>query len=269
MITLALAVTNLLLYSLGTTLQTLVLRGRLTYHRGRTLCIGAAAAASHAVIAWRIVGDPNGLDLGFFPVSVLISLLMVSITLALLWRKPLQSLLVFLYPLAALTVLAGLNDEGISKPFNPDPGVLTHVALSVTAYSLFTLAGCQSILVYIQNRALKQSHNSMLIRHLPPLQTMEALLFELLRAGLILLTLAIFTGLFFIEDLFAQHLAHKTLFSLLSWCVFAALLIGRQTLGWRGVIAIRWTLTGYALLMLGYYGSKFALEFIFQRGSGA
>ena len=94
---------------------------------------------------------------------------------------------------------------------------------------------------------------------------MESLLFELLWAGVIVLTLAIITGAVFVHDLFAQDLAHKSLFSIMSWLVFSGLLVGHYTLGWRGLTASRWTLAGCALLMLGYYGSKFVLELIFHR----
>ena len=145
-------------------------------------------------------------------------------------------------------------------------GMLSHIALSVTAYSLFTLAAIQAVLLYVQNRQLKRNYNSLLVRNLPPLQTMESLLFEMVWAGVVLLVLAIVTGAVFIEDLFAQDLAHKTIFSLLSLLVFVGLLVGRYTKGWRGITASRWTLAGCALLMLAFYGSKFVLELIFQRG---
>ena len=145
-------------------------------------------------------------------------------------------------------------------------GMLSHIALSVTAYSLFTLAAIQAVLLYFQNRQLKHNYNSLLVRNLPPLQTMESLLFEMVWAGVVMLILAIVTGALFIEDLFAQNLAHKTVFSILSLMVFVALLIGRYTKGWRGITASRWTLAGCALLMLAFYGSKFVLELVFRQG---
>ncbi len=89
---------------------------------------------------------------------------------------------------------------------------------------------------------------------------------ELVWAGVVLLILAIVTGAMFVEDLLAQDVAHKTVFSILSLLVFVALLIGRHTKGWRGVTASRWTLAGCALLMVAFYGSKLVLELIFHRG---
>ena len=69
------------------------------------------------------------------------------------------------------------------------------------------------------------------------------------------------------EELFgkAARFNHKTVFGVLSWIVFAALLGGRHVYGWRGRIAVRWTLTGFLMLVLAYIGSKFVLEVILGR----
>jgi ABC-type uncharacterized transport system permease subunit len=95
---------------------------------------------------------------------------------------------------------------------------------------------------------------------------MESLLFEMIALGFALLTLALGTGFMFLEDMFAQHLAHKTLLSVLAWSVFGVLLWGRFRFGWRGRTALRWTLVGFVVLMLAYFGSKFVLELILHRG---
>ena len=72
-------------------------------------------------------------------------------------------------------------------------------------------------------------------------------------------------GVLFLEDIFAQHLVHKTVLSLTAWLVFAVLLWGRFQFGWRGRTAIRWTLSGFAVLLLAYFGSKFVLELVLMR----
>lgn len=94
---------------------------------------------------------------------------------------------------------------------------------------------------------------------------MERVLFELVWAGIVLLTLSIISGLLFLDNFFAQHLAHKTVLSLLAWVIFTTLLIGRYRFGWRGMRAVRWTLGGCALLILAYFGSKFVLEVVLNR----
>ena len=84
----------------------------------------------------------------------------------------------------------------------------------------------------------------------------------MLTAGFILLTLSLLTGAIFLENIFAQHLVHKTSLSLLAWIVFAILLWGRWRSGWRGRRAIRWTLGGFSVLVLAYIGSKLVLELV-------
>ncbi|MCB1564805.1 MAG: cytochrome c biogenesis protein CcsA, partial [Xanthomonadales bacterium] len=66
---------------------------------------------------------------------------------------------------------------------------------------------------------------------------------------------------------FAQHLVHKTVLSLLAWAAFGVLLFGRWRFGWRGKRAVRWTLLAMLLLLLAFFGSKFVLEVILQRGT--
>ncbi|MBE0486008.1 inner membrane protein YpjD [Marinobacter sp.] len=266
--TLILAVIALFLYSVGTALQALHFRGRVQSNLAITTLIGVLALVGHGLLIAQTVHLDGGFDLSFFKSSVLISWLVVFLLLGLNLTKPVSSLFIAVYPIAALTIVLALITHTPSR-LVPDQsyGMLSHIALSVTAYSLFTLAALQAILLYVQNRQLKRNYNSLLVRNLPPLQTMESLLFELVWAGVVLLVLAIVTGALFIEDLFVQDLAHKTVFSLLSLLVFIGLLAGRYIKGWRGITASRWTLAGCALLMLAFYGSKFVLEFIFQKGA--
>ena len=91
---------------------------------------------------------------------------------------------------------------------------------------------------------------------------MESLLFQMIATGFALLTLALVTGFLFLEDIFAQHLVHKTTLSIIAWFVFGILLWGRWRFGWRGQTALRWTIGGFIFLMLAYFGSKFVLELV-------
>jgi len=104
-----------------------------------------------------------------------------------------------------------------------------------------------------------------LVMRLPPLQTMERLLFQLIFFGFFLLTLTLLSGLLFVHDLFGQHLVHKTFLSFAAWLIFGGLLIGRLRYGWRGRSAIRWVMYGYVTLILAYFGSKLILEQILGR----
>ena len=103
------------------------------------------------------------------------------------------------------------------------------------------------------------------LRGIPPLTAIESLLFQMIGAGFVLLSITLFSGLLFLKDIFAQHLVHKTVLSFIAWGVFGVLLWGRWRFGWRGRTAIRWTLSGFAFLALAYFGSKLVLELILQR----
>ena len=178
-------------------------------------------------------------------------------------RRPTGNLMVALFPLAALSIVvswlpsaAGEVSTGIT------PGMFAHILISILAYSIMTIATIQALALALQERHLKHHHIGGILRTLPPLQTMEQILFEMIWFGMVLLTLSLITGVVFIEDIFAQHLAHKTFFSILAWGIFAILLWGRHQLGWRSQIAARWTFGGFTALMLAYYGSKFVFEFL-------
>lgn len=143
-----------------------------------------------------------------------------------------------------------------------------HLLISMLAYSLFTIAALHVLLMALIERRLHGAHLPLALQKLPPLLTMETLLFRIIAAGFVLLTLTLATGLVFSEEVFGKALRfeHKTVFGILSWLIFAALLGGRQFYGWRGRVAVRWTLAGFLVLVLAYIGSKFVLEVILGRG---
>jgi ABC-type uncharacterized transport system permease subunit len=140
-----------------------------------------------------------------------------------------------------------------------------HVLLSMLAYSLLTLASVQAVLLWVQDSYLRGRKPGGFVRALPPLMTMESLMFEMIGIGFVLLTLALLSGFAFLDDMFAQHLVHKTVLSVVAWLVFGGLLLGRRLWGWRGRKAISWTLTGFVILILAYFGSKLVLELILQQ----
>ena len=140
-----------------------------------------------------------------------------------------------------------------------------HVLSSILAYSLFALAAVQVILLALQDKAIRKHKNVGFASSLPPLQTMEALLFQMIALGFVILSFSLLTGAIYITDMFAQHLVHKTVLSLLSWLVFAILLWGRWKFGWRSRKAFTWTMGGFIVLGLAYPVTKFILEIILNR----
>ena len=147
------------------------------------------------------------------------------------------------------------------------PALLLHIAVSLLAYSLLLIAAILAVMMLVLDRALHAKRFSPVIRQMPPLLALERLLFQVLWAGFALLTLTVFSGVLFSEHLFGRPVAlsHKTVFALMSWLIFAALMWGRWRHGWRGRLAVRWTLAGFVLLLLAYVGSKFVLEVLLHR----
>ncbi|MEJ2256139.1 MAG: cytochrome c biogenesis protein CcsA [Woeseiaceae bacterium] len=169
-------------------------------------------------------------------------------------------------PIAAMVVLLELFLP--HKPFALNEislGVATHVVSSVLAFGLLSIAGVYAFFVFFIDHFLRRHHLNPLVRSLPPLEVLERLLFRLIAAGFVLLTVSLLSGVMFISDIFAQHLVHKTILSILTWLVFGVLLFGRWRYGWRGSLAVRLTLAGVALLVLSYFGTKAILEIVLDR----
>jgi ABC-type uncharacterized transport system permease subunit len=222
---------------------------------------GFVALLAHLYLSANAVMIDGKLNLSFFVTGSVISAAVVSLLLLSSLRHKLDNLFAWAFPLAAVTVGFAWALPGHAQGAYTG-GVVLHIVLSLISYSLFTLAALQVILLARQERALKQHRTRGLINTLPPLQVMENLLFDMIAAGQVLLTLALVTGWFYTDDLFAQHLVHKTILSLIAWVIFATLLAGRTLFGWRSRTALRWTLSGFILLMLAFFGSKAVLELI-------
>lgn len=228
----------------------------------RVLAAGFAGAAAHILSAWTLIYRNNAYHFGITETSTLIFASITLLAMASSTRRPLGSLIMGVLPLAILSIVLSLAISSSYPAQQLDSGIASHVLLSIVAYSLFTLAALQSVFLAFQNYQLKHHHVATVMRIFPPLQDMERLLFELLWAAQLLLSLAIVAGFMFVDNFGAEGLAHKMFFSVLAWIVFAVLLWGRHQLGWRGNTAIKGTLTGFGFLLIGFYGSKFVLEFL-------
>ena len=253
-------------YLLVASLQYRSIRNRQTPQRGLILGLSWLALLLRGVSAIAAIQSSTGINLGFFKISAIISLIINLAFLLNLQRRPVENLLVILYPVAAISVVVATVAPGNQSPLQDfGGGMLLHIGSSILAYAVLTLAACQAAMVALQDYQLRHRHPSGLVQILPPLQVMESILFEMLWAGLLLLTLSIGSGIVFLDNMFAQQLAHKTVLSIAAWLLFAALLWGHHQLGWRSQTAVRFTLTGFAALMLAYFGSKLVLELILQR----
>jgi ABC-type uncharacterized transport system permease subunit len=216
-------------------------------------------------------GGPEGVRAISFSFAVALSVIMWQ-AVALYWIESfyarMEGLLVLGLPLAAICVALPLLLPG--EHLLANAGSLTfriHFLMAMLAYSLFTLAALHAILMAVTEQRLHRGRLTPFFAGLPPLLTMETLLFRLINIAFVLLTLTLLSGALFSEHLFgkALTLSHKTVFAVLSWLIFAALLIGRHRHGWRGRTALRWTLAGFGVLLLAYVGSRFVLEILLGR----
>lgn len=232
----------------------------------RTFWPGWIALALH-LAALDDIFQPQGLNLSLFNAITATTALLVLLLLLVSLAAPLEKLGLLVFPVAAVSLtlhaLVPLQPQLIR---DLSWTVQLHIATSILAFSLLAIAAVQAGFLALQDRALRRHDRPPgWFDALPPLETMERLLFQLIAVGFILLSIALLTGFFFVHDLFAQHLVHKTVLSIAAWLVFALLLAGRGLWGWRGATAIRYTLGGFLTLLLAYLGSKLALELLLGR----
>ncbi len=257
----------ILLYLAGTWLQARALAQNTSLPRWAVRALVIPALVLHGIAALETTMRPEGINLSLVSVASLTALIVLAMVLAAGIARPVHSLFVLLFPLSALALLASLflqrqqpSAAGMSD------ALAVHALVSVLAWSVLAMAALQSILVGIAERNIRARSHILALRILPPLETMEHLLFVMLWAGFAGLTVAIVSGFVYLDDMFAQRVVHHTLLSSASWVVYVVLLVGRLVFGWRGATAVRWTLSAFALLLLGYFGSKFVLEILLGSG---
>ena len=235
-----------------------------TAQRQRWVAMAPAMVAMllQAMALNTLIIQPQGLNLGFFAAFSLISwLISIQILLSSIYRR-IESLGIVVFPISGLaSIIASLHfSDNLIHITNH--AIQGHVMVSVIAYSLITLGAFQAGLLAYQDRSIRQHQPGGFIRYLPPLHDMETLLFQFLGFGFICLSASLLSGFIYVEDIFAQHLVHKTVLSIVGWIILGVLLFGRFRFGWRGKTAINWTLSAFVFLMLAFFGSKLVLEFI-------
>ena len=184
------------------------------------------------------------------------------------FHSPLDGLQPLVLPLAALCAALPVVFPQLRVIAHADAwGFKLHFMAAMLAYSLFTLSALQAVFMGFAERKLHHKELSRTLASLPPLLTMEVLLFRMITVAFALLTLALASGIVFSEEIFGKALVfdHKTFFAFVAWGIFGALLIGRRAYGWRGRIALRWTLAGFIVLLLAYVGSRFVYEVVLGR----
>jgi ABC-type uncharacterized transport system permease subunit len=210
----------------------------------------------------------SGINLGFASSLSAMAALTVLFYAMAAWFHPIGGLQGFVLAFAGLAVaLHAALPGGKPMAHGAETMYLLHLLMAFTAYGLFGIATLHAVLISLAERHLHRPVPPSLVADLPPLLTLERLLFRMIEAGFTLLTLTLLTGVLFSESIFGKPFVfnHMTVFGVISWLVYCALLLGRRMQGWRGRKAIHWAVAGFVALMLSYFGVIFVHEIILGR----
>lgn len=244
---------------------------------GRAGALLALALVLHA-ITFFLPAQSGTFHYGFaklLSATVWIGLLLAWIESS---RMSVGGLFGLLAPLAMVVVLLPYVFPGTAFRLDAQPPLFVpHLVAGTLAYGVMFLAVLQALLMVAARRRLDprapaQSGGMIAATlgrgsALPPLLVLERMLFRVIAVGFVLLLITTVTGIVFSEEVFGQPLRfdHKTVFSLVATVAVGLLLAGHWLWGWRGRIAVRLTLGGFALLLLSYVGSRFVLEVVLRR----
>lgn len=230
--------------------------------------LGLTGLVLHARLLLRLILLPNGIALSLSDTASFIGLQLALIAIIGATESSLRGLAGgFLILGAAAASVTGVQDVVSSGEFLTWQ-LQAHILISLFAYGLLTVGAIVAVYALIQDSRLHAKKLSSVNLLFAPLETTERLLYGIATAGFSALLLAVLSGFTFVDDLFAQHLAHKTFLSILALVLFGILIAGRRFAGWRGRRAVYIYLWGFAILCLAYFGSRYILEEILGRSWG-
>ena len=263
-----LSLAPLILYLLAATLLIRAERSAAPAPRLPAILVAAAGIALHAWLLLGAIDTAHGVSIAITDSASLVGWVIAGTALVMMSRPGLGAL-----P-AALLLLAGLLGagtglvSGVNEIHAPQWEFSAHLLMAALGFGWLAIALTVVLLLALQDSRIRARRSLGALALLPPMETMERTLFRALGGGFVVLTLALLTGLFFVHDVFAQHLRHKITLAVTAWVVFGVLLWGRARYGWRGRKALRFTIAGFSVLVLGYFGSKFVLENLLGRHWG-
>ena len=227
----------------------------------RILC--SIAVLFHLLTTAQVHHNFQNIDISVSAMSISVSALIATLFLLGTFSYPIKRLGLIVIPAIVITLVFAILWDSESKSLsNQNPLSIAHMIASIISYALLTLATLQAILFAIQEKLIKQKSSSRLLMTLAPLETMESILFRLIAIGFLFLTLTLISGIFFSQAVFGQAFVfkHHVVLTVMGWLTFLVLLIGRLQNGWRGKKVVIWTLAGFILIQLGYFGTKMVLE---------
>lgn len=269
-----LPITVLVIYGCGCIwLVASVWRGSVQRNRPVQLLSGTTVASLgallHAYLLYLSIRDSEGRAMSTAESTSIVGWIIAVITLATCWRRPrfagIGSVLLLCAGIAALITNDGARFFAASQSGWP---LTSHIIVAIVAYAFIAVGAVFAVALTALDRRLHQHQPLGVMSSLPSVEALDGAMFQIISVGFVLLTLTLLSGFIFVQDLVAQHLVHKVALSCLAWLILGILLLGRWRLGWRGRIAARWTLGGFVLLLLAYFGSKFILEVLLGRHWG-
>lgn len=246
---------------------TAVLFLRVQFHQGKlkaALGLMLGAFVIHGVSLALEMFWQGGVDFSILKMMSLTALLLSLLSLIWIWKG--------YVPLSG-TVVCSINSFVVLLPyafessllFSPSVGrgVMLHVLLSVAAFIAISFALLHGILyLWFYNRLKRKRlmpHSGVaLVAVGRQMNVFSAVTF-------VLLGLSLLTGFIYVEDFFAQHLLHKTVFSVAAWLVLAVQMWQCFVRGKCGLAVFWLLLVAFFLLFLGYVVSSVILELILQR----
>ena len=232
----------------------------------------ATAVLFHALLLTNALFGSGHFRFGFAHALSMMALLALTFYGLESLVHPLEGMPVLVLPPAALSVaLPALFGGALMTGKANAPAFVAHVLIAMLAYAFMAIAAAHAVLMLVVERRLHArrggGRDRAALAGLPPLLTMERLLFQIITAGFVLLSLTVASGIVFSEEIFGRALTfdHKTVFGLLAWVIFAVLLLGRLIYGWRGRAALNGTFAGFGVLLLAYVGSRFVVEVVLGR----
>ncbi|MGE0113704.1 MAG: inner membrane protein YpjD [Steroidobacteraceae bacterium] len=233
------------------------------------LTMTSLGALLHAYLLCRAIFHRPELALNTTDAASLVGWLVAIITLWTIWRSP-RFAGIGGALLLCVGIAAAITDDGSRDFVTSQSGwaLTTHIIVAIVAYALIAVGAVFAVALWALDQRLHTHQPLGVMSSLPSVEALEAAMFQTISAGFALLTLTLFSGFIFVQDLITQHLVHKAALSCLAWLILGTLLLGHWRLGWRGRTAARWTLGGFLLLGLAYFGSKFILEILLGRHWG-
>lgn len=228
----------------------------------------AATLVWHAILLRETIWVESAVNFNFTNALSAVAWLTAVLFWVARFARPMVNIGAFLLPVAAVCALMpALGEHPHWLRYFDQPWATLHIGVALVAYSFFIVAALQALLLMSLEKRLHGGQPLPVGDSLPPLLTLERFLFRLIVVAFVLLTLTVASGILFSEELFHRpfRVTYKVVFSFLAWGVFAGLLFGRNRYGWRGRTALRWIVTGSAMLLIAYAGSKFVLEVLLGR----